>query len=239
MAKRSVINRMLLAMPLALFASIAGSAPETVKIEIGPYRLDVPEYNAYLNGNIIPWLRFMVGADDDSRSATLLFSNEELKVSIPGYVIPKTVQGYDQVDTIVGVVYLLDEEIERYKYHAKYMNSDFWYGSGGYEARVIEPFEGTRWYRVYFSSIHKTSWDVISAYPGSPDRSETHEPGFFVAACYQSRTTDPKSCSVRLLAEDRGLLYELGTIEENLDIRDEIKEYIDNRLDRWAEKIDD
>jgi len=93
MVKRSVINRLLLAMPLALFASIAGSAAETVKIEIGPYRLDVPEYNAYLNGNIIPWLRFMVGADDDSRSATLLFSNEELEASIPGYVIPKTVQG--------------------------------------------------------------------------------------------------------------------------------------------------
>ena len=237
MAKRSVINRMLLAMPLALFASIAGSAPETVKIEIGPYRLDVPEYNAYLNGNIIPWLRFMVGADDDSRSATLLFSNEELEASIPGYVIPKTVQGTAREDTIVGVTYLLDEEIERYKYHAKYMNSDFWYGSGGYEARVIEPFEGTSWYRVYLPS--KRTWDVISAYPGSPDRSETHAPGFFIASCYQTTSASPKSCSVKLLAEDRRLLYDLGTIEENLDIRDEIKEYIDNRLDRWAEKIDD
>lgn len=206
-----------------LTLAACGTGETCSLVELGPHRFCVPKENLRLNGS----------SRGPGSGALIRFSRQEYAAAIPGYDIEKDVNGKPMDEDYVLIVAV--PEAKRRQFRLKGVglrnNEDLWFGRGPWKHRVLEPIEGTPWYRAYWFPNNRTTWQVLKAFPNEAVKAHL-EPGFWLASC-RLDSHGSRPCGSSYFVEPLNLALELDLDERNLHHRDAVAGIILAKLESW------
>ena len=204
------------------FGYAGTSDVSTIKINLGPYKLEIPEANS-LEGNAPFWVEWIPGLDSEVSSTNIMFAPDEVAALIPGLVLEQELFG--------TLHYVTQEEYNRTRQHP--FGVDLWYGRGAHQYKIFEPWEGTDLYRSFYARHDKkVFWEVTRGVP-DPDRPPPDDiQEFFVANCSGDFDAGKSSCSTSVMF-DR-LLVEFSIEEPHLLRLEGIRQFIQVKVSSWV-----
>jgi len=212
---------------------VAGCSGGNQRVVLADHVFLIPK--EYSLGDSIPlWLRLMPGLDDDSRATLFQVPAEELAVAVPGY-IPADGKYVENVRAMLTVLAKVEAE--------RYVNPE-WVreareGTGSFSGRIVEPYVGQPWYKVFRPVEYPYSWSIFSMQSSSDEFLSDRGEDRWLAHCL--RISSPiatsgnfVSCSTHVLFED--LVIEFSISEQNLVVADEIKLYLVSKVTSWKQE---
>ena len=220
--------------PRVLFAAcgIAGflilmNSSDSRRVQLGQYEFAIPKENSSTGGKW-PWI---LGLDDDSRSYTLVFPAEELAAAIPGYK-PRDGRSREDVRAILNV--LNPAEMLAYRDSSRYR--DLWEGVGSYSERIIEPYAGRPWFKIYRKSGYPHTWAVVKQEPKAGKSLPDDPLDLWVAGCSVQRSPLTESgeyvrCLTYMVSGDVAVDFYISGV--NLPYVENVRAYLISRVEAW------
>lgn len=207
---------------------------DSVTVTLGNKRFEIPK-RYYFESSLVEMFKGVVGVDDNSRDRLLLFEAKELAAEIPGYQIQ---DGKVTNDINVLLSILTDAERGRYL-DSMHRNGDLWYGKGLYTGRVVEPYPGRPWFKVFHNFKGQrwdSVWELLKQYPNANQLIPEDISDYWIASCSVSKGTPTPSgqhisCTSRIIFDH--IMIEFHVAEQNLSVIDQVQDYLKSKVMSW------